>query len=421
MHQRRKLTLCLVAGVLVLAVSAAAAFGSVNGYDRYKQAVKQLLTQEENLTLQAQVNLAMDGAEVFAWQGTYAKDGADSARTSCTHSGEGEAYREFSTVRDGMRTQFVEDSRLYTQTPAVQTGWADSLLGIQADDEMTQRMVDFAEMALDLTVGGLKNNVVQLAQEAGQTCYQINVSQIQFPSLFNAGLSVLAYHMMGQPDPSYLEYEDYYGLFFARYQAATGVAVPQDVQERYAHGDITTAWYEANQDLLTGLDTFASTWSAQYDQWKDTHRGVLYVAADGAAQTYNTVAEFLAAHPERKFSYLEYYLAGDVAVDTVANLFSLDQDGRLTGSQVEVTLTSTDEAGTRHTFQASLDLTFDQYGTTSVPPLDVGGAGAADLIPILSLGLCCASRTVPPGCSCPRGNGVFLRSGEPPGEDFPLF
>lgn len=121
------------------------------------------------------------------------------------------------------------------------------------------------------------------------------------------------------------------------------------------------------------MDTFASTWSAQYDQWKDTHRGVLYVAADGAAQTYNTVAEFLAAHPERKFSYLEYYLAGDVAVDTVANLFSLDQDGRLTGSQVEVTLTSTDEAGTRHTFQASLDLTFDQYGTTSVPPLDVGG------------------------------------------------
>ena len=104
------------------------------------------------------------------------------------------------------------------------------------------------------------------------------------------------------------------------------MAVPQDVQERYAHGDITTAWYEANQDLLTGLDTFASTWSAQYDQWKDTHRGVLYVAADGAAQTYNTVAEFLAAHPERKFSYLEYYLAGDVAVDTVANLFSLDQD-----------------------------------------------------------------------------------------------
>ena len=183
-------------------------------------------------------------------------------------------------------------------------------------------------------------------------------------------------------------------------------------------GDITTAWYEANQDLLTGLDTFASTWSAQYDQWKDTHRGVLYVAADGAAQTYNTVAEFLAAHPERKFSYLEYYLAGDVAVDTVANLFSLDQDGRLTGSQVEVTLTSTDEAGTRHTFQASLDLTFDQYGTTSVPPLDVGGTGAADLIPILSLGLC-ASRTVPLAAPVPGGT-VFSALGTP-GEDFPLF
>ena len=52
-----------------------------------------------------------------------------------------------------MRTQFVEDSRLYTQTPAVQTGWADSLLGIQADDEMTQRMVDLPKWPVVRTVG----------------------------------------------------------------------------------------------------------------------------------------------------------------------------------------------------------------------------------------------------------------------------
>ena len=93
----------------------------------------------------------------------------------------------------------------------------------------------------------------------------------------------------------------------------------------------------------------------------------------------------------------------------------------MTSSQVEVTLTSTDEAGTRHTFQASLDLTFDQYGTTSVPPLDVGGTGAADLIPILSLGLCCASRTVPRAAPCPRGTVFFSAAGNPRGEDFRFF
>ena len=34
--KKRKLTVCLLAGVLVLAVSAGAAYGSVNGYAAYK-------------------------------------------------------------------------------------------------------------------------------------------------------------------------------------------------------------------------------------------------------------------------------------------------------------------------------------------------------------------------------------------------
>ena len=40
---KRKVTVCLVAGVLVLAVSAGAAFGSVNGYAAYKNGAKKLL------------------------------------------------------------------------------------------------------------------------------------------------------------------------------------------------------------------------------------------------------------------------------------------------------------------------------------------------------------------------------------------
>lgn len=50
MQARRRLVVCLVAGVLLLAVSVGAAFGSVNGYDRYKQAAKDLLLREENFT-----------------------------------------------------------------------------------------------------------------------------------------------------------------------------------------------------------------------------------------------------------------------------------------------------------------------------------------------------------------------------------
>lgn len=47
MKKRNRVTICLVAGVLILAVSAAAAFGSVNGYSRYKEAVKNLLLESD--------------------------------------------------------------------------------------------------------------------------------------------------------------------------------------------------------------------------------------------------------------------------------------------------------------------------------------------------------------------------------------
>ncbi len=36
MRKRNRLLVCLAAGVLILAVSATAAFGSVNGYTKYK-------------------------------------------------------------------------------------------------------------------------------------------------------------------------------------------------------------------------------------------------------------------------------------------------------------------------------------------------------------------------------------------------
>ncbi len=227
MHQRRKLTLCLVAGVLVLAVSAAAAFGSVNGYDRYKQAVKAAADPRGKPHPSRR-------RSTWRWTGRKSLPGrAPTPRTGRTvpepavpTPGGGGLPGVFHRAGWDAHPVCGGQPPLYPN-PCGADRLGRPLLGIQADDEMTQRMVDFAEMALDLTGGGLKNNVVQLAQEAGQTCYQINVSQIQFPSLFNAGLSVLAYYMMGQPDPSYLEYEDYYGLLLPSIRPPLGWRFPR--------------------------------------------------------------------------------------------------------------------------------------------------------------------------------------------------
>ena len=79
MKSKRRLGICLAVGILVLAVSAAAAFGSVNGYARYKQAVKDLLLREDNFTVQAQTHLSVDGERLLSVQMDYAKAGLNSA------------------------------------------------------------------------------------------------------------------------------------------------------------------------------------------------------------------------------------------------------------------------------------------------------------------------------------------------------
>lgn len=89
MKSKRRLGICLAVGILVLAVSAAAAFGSVNGYARYKQAVKDLLLREDNFTVQAQTHLSVDGERLLSVQMDYAKAGLNSAYHSREdHGGE---------------------------------------------------------------------------------------------------------------------------------------------------------------------------------------------------------------------------------------------------------------------------------------------------------------------------------------------
>ncbi|MFR6380058.1 MAG: hypothetical protein ACLUNZ_09855 [Evtepia sp.] len=64
MKKRNRITVCLVAGVLILAVSAGAAFGSVSGYSTYKEAVKALALKTDNVTMQGSMKATLDGQRV---------------------------------------------------------------------------------------------------------------------------------------------------------------------------------------------------------------------------------------------------------------------------------------------------------------------------------------------------------------------
>ncbi|MCI5498872.1 MAG: hypothetical protein MR419_05035 [Clostridiales bacterium] len=372
--KKRRILICLVAGMLTLAISATAAFGSVNGYARYKQAVKDLLLQEENFTVQAQVKLTVDGDEAGAVQMDYAKDGDNSAYHSQQQT-DGKLYQEYSTTLNGTRTRFLSGSNYYTEEPIEPGSFLNDVLGERLDEELEDRLTDFAETAADLVVGGLKNNVVQLAREEGETLYQVQVARNQVPGLVNAGLSALSCYSVREPVQRYMDYEeDYIALLLACYERASGETLSQEEKAAYRKDCCEDIRQQGYGGLLERINRFAnSDWYAAYAALEaEKDQGVLYLKNDGSYVDYDTVNAFLADHPQRKGDYLDYYVGSDVAVKDVSCTFRIDEAGKLTANRFQVNLNTIDSAGGRHTIQMDIDLTLTGYGTTTVAPLDVG-------------------------------------------------
>lgn len=378
MKKQNRVTICLVAGVLILAVSAAAAFGSVNGYSRYKEALKALALETNNFSAQGTMVVTYGGQEVMRTSGEYAMDGANNA----VHSKEwnmGKETEYFSTRLNGVSTWFDSMDKVYYQTEySGEEGStaAENLLGVDTDDEMLNRMMNFAEIATDTVMGELKNNFVQVGKENGSTLYQVEIAQNQVPSLVNAGLSLFAYGVgqSNQMDNAVI-FEDYSATVLARYEKITGETLPQEFRDGYLKGSSET-WYETYGDLLEKVnESNEDSWEDYYYQLLDekNNTGIIYVNADSSYDYYKTYQEYKAAHPEEVNQDLETYVGQDMSLKTVLCKFGVDDQGRLTSNNLAVTFQTVDLDGTTHELVINVDVTLGGYGTTVIQPLDVGG------------------------------------------------
>ena len=183
MKKRNRLTICLVAGVLILAVSATAAFGSVNGYSKYKEAVKALALETDNFTANGTLKMICDGKEVVHVTEDYAMDGHNMSSHSISKDSMG-SHEQYETILNGVNTWFDVNDRYYYQSEyeTDSSSLGGNLLGVDQDDEMARRMVNFMEIAADTVVGELKNNFVQVGKEDGATLYQVEIAKNQVPS-----------------------------------------------------------------------------------------------------------------------------------------------------------------------------------------------------------------------------------------------
>lgn len=371
MKKRNRITVCLVAGVLILAVSATAAFGSVNGYAKYKNALKDLALEETNFTAGAKVSMSFDGETVVTMSGDYALAGKDYSSHSRTERN-GTVQEEYDTVLNGVNTWFSADKDYYYQS---QVDWEETnLLGYSQDDEMENRLITFMELAADTVVGDLKNNFVEVGSENGSTLYQVNISQSQVPSLVNAGLSLFAYSMAETNSEAYqVQFEDYDQNVFNYYEQTTGETLTDEFKDHYRNGGDDT-WYEANEAQLEKFyEVTSEYWEEEYYKVLDEKgKGVVYVHPDGSYDYYADNAAFAAAHPEESMDDLYQYVGQDMTLENVDCTFGVDSQGRLTSNQIQVTFNTTGEDGSHHKMVISADLSVKDYGTTTVQPLDVG-------------------------------------------------
>lgn len=383
MKKRNRVTICLVAGVLILAVSAAAAFGSVNGYSRYKEALKTLLMESDNLSAQGSMVMTYDGQDVMKVQTDYAIDGSNNS-IHTTNWSPTESYEYYNTNLDGVNTWFNSEEDMYFQTKRDSSAstTAENVLGIDTDDEMMTRVVNFMEIAADTVMGELKNNFVQVGKENGSTLYQVEIAQNQVPSLVNAGLSLFAYST-GQTNrvDGTVIFADYQTLVLNRYEQATGETLSEDFREGYING-ATDEWYETYEDQMDKVSQFNSS-----ENWEDTYyqtlsdkggTGIVYVSTDGTATYYSSYDAFSKEHPEEVVDDMSLYMGQDMSLETVLCKFGVDDQDRLTSNNLEVTFRTTDREGTAHSLVIKLDVTIGSYGSTTIQPLDVGGREKVD-------------------------------------------
>lgn len=379
MKKRNRITVCLVAGVLILAVSAGAAFGSVNGYSTYKEAVKALALKTDNVTMQGSMKATLDGKEFVSMTGELAIDGKNKSSHVISSEFGGQKEERYDTTLGNTDTWFNADSKYYSQYTFQTddtTEKTSGLLGISTDDEMTNRMVNFMEIAADTVMGDLKNNFVQLGKDGDKTQYQIEISKDQVPSLVNAGLSLFAYSVAADEGSDWgVYYEDYNASMLNAYEKLSGNKLSEEFRNGYLQRATYNAWYDQNEKQINEILDFLSEkdWERQYyDQLENKQGGIVFVKTDGTSVYYKDYKSYAKANPKMVEDDMSTYLGQDMVLKTAQCKFGVDKNGNLTNNTLTATFTTTDQDGKNHELVVTADVTLSNYGTTTVQKLDTG-------------------------------------------------
>lgn len=373
---KRKVTVCLLAGVLVLAVSAGAAFDSINGYAALKQGVKALALQTDNVTAEASYTVTVDGKELRGSTMNYVLDGSDWLTREKSAIGK-ESNESWSFCYQG---NFASASGRMLQNKEY-NGWKSegtprqNLMNVDTDEELAQRMITFAELAADTAMGDLKNTFVSLGKENGVTRYQVDISASQVPALVNAGLSLMSYTTT-QNDyflSGSVEYEDFDASFCRYFTQQTGYELTQEEYQRLWQEMETDTWTQEEKERSEQITKLHQQYQGEAESLRRQKGGessVLLIHPDNSQTFYKNGQDYYEAVDSDR---LIRFAGPDAALEKVHCIFGVDSDGYLTELTLSADFSSTDMNGKDHSLEATASFRAGDYGTTTIHPLDVTG------------------------------------------------
>lgn len=352
-----------LAGVLVLSVSAFAAWGSSSGYGKYKDAVTKVFTETENVTIDADTSILYDDDVAFHGEIQYKIDGKNYAsheKSTPTVNTDEYGNEYFSTVIGTTETTFHTAQDYYYQNELS----IESINNPLSLGEYGDKVIQFGKLCADTVLGDLKNNVVLVDKKGGVRNYTLDISGDQVPALINSGID-LVMTATGQ-NGGYVAYEDSDKAFAAYYEKSTGTPLADDYFDVLYGDDSTEDMWEEYNDIYEAMDK-------EYRDVleKSGEKAMIYVAPDGSYKVYENYAAY-ARDTQYGTSNMDAYLDANAVLKNVKFDFALDENDRLVSNDLTITFDQTDAKGDAHKVSIVINVDFSDYGTTKVEPLDVG-------------------------------------------------
>lgn len=352
-----------IVGVLVLSVSAFAAWGSSTGYGKYKDAVTKVFTETENVTIDGKISVLYDGDVASKNEMQWKIDGTDYSRMEKelpTKYNEEYGTEFYYWALGNTEGNFYSGEDNYYQYER-DMNYAENPLSL---GEYGDKAVKFAKLCADTVLGDLKNNVVLVDDKNGIRSYTLDVTADQIPALINAGLDLLM--SVEDVGSGYVIYDDTDAVHAFYCESVMGEPLPEGYfDELYADDAPGEMWDEYN--------TVREKMDAYYEEirQKGGETAMLYVYSDGSYDLYEDYSEY-AFDQEYGTTDISAYLGSNAVLHKVRFDFALDENDRLVSNDLSILMNATDSKGKSHTVEMKIEVDFSDYGVTEVTAFDPG-------------------------------------------------